>query len=172
MPHPAPNGRPPLRVVVAVDRYMPESFGGGEQQARKLALALIRQGSDATILTPRRTPNTKLLEYEGALAVHRFNVFLHAGWKQPAGISFVLWSVQVFAWLIWNHRRYDVVHVVHAKPYALPVLLAAALLGKSSVIKPGTGGRRNDFAKFEGQPFGRFFGYLCVDLQTLIDVHT
>lgn len=150
----------PVRVVIAVDRYMPESYGGGEQQARKLGLALSRLGLGVTILSPRQKPATPAEEHEGALRVRRFRAFLSPATRLP-GTSLLAWSLQVFVWLIANRRHYDLIHIVHVKPFALPVLLAAALLGKPAFVKPGTGGPQNDFAQLRRYGMsGRLFGRL------------
>ena len=41
------------RIVMVLPAYLPESFGGAEQQTRRLAQALARRGAAVTLLAPR-----------------------------------------------------------------------------------------------------------------------
>jgi hypothetical protein len=61
-----------LLVVMIMPTYPPESFSGTEQQCRKLASALARQGVRVTILAPRLHSGTPGFEQDGGVSIRRF----------------------------------------------------------------------------------------------------
>jgi len=128
------------RVVFVVPAYLPESYGGAEQQTRRFALTLGRLGARVTLIAPRLLASTRRRESDLSLEVRRLRV-RHApnlgGRHLP---SFFLWGLKLAAWL-WAHRHeYDVIHVIHGRLHAVPAVLAGALLGKPTVVKLGRGG--------------------------------
>ena len=54
--------------------YLPETFGGAEQQTRRLAQALARRGVAVTLLAPRLESRTPAREKEGPVVVRRFRL--------------------------------------------------------------------------------------------------
>ena len=121
--------------------YLPESFGGAEQQTRRLAQTLARRGAAVTLLAPRLKHSTPARECEGPVVVRRFRL------REPPNLggrhldSFLLWGLCVAAWL-WRHRRaYDVIHIIHGRLHAFPAAIAGNWLGKPVLVKPGRGGK-------------------------------
>ena len=53
------------RVVMVLPAYLPESYGGAEQQTRRLARALARRGAAVTLLAPRVARGTPARERRG-----------------------------------------------------------------------------------------------------------
>lgn len=64
-----------LRVVLVVPTYLPETFGGAEQQTRRLADGLTRSGCDVSVLAPRLKRTTPSTEIDGLVRVHRFHLW-------------------------------------------------------------------------------------------------
>jgi glycosyltransferase involved in cell wall biosynthesis len=131
---------PAPRIVMILPAYLPETFGGAEQQTRRLAQALARRGAAVTLLAPRLERRTPARERDGLVVVRRFHL------REPPNLggrhldSFVLWCLYVAAWL-WRHRRtYDVIHVIHGRLHAFPAAIAGNWVGKPVLVKPGGGG--------------------------------
>jgi glycosyltransferase involved in cell wall biosynthesis len=128
------------RVVMILPAYLPESFGGAEQQTRRFAQALAHRGATVTLLAPRLERRTPAREREGPVVVRRFR--LHAapnlGGRHTG--AFLRWCGCICAWLWRNRRSYDVIYVVHGRLHAFPAVIAGTWLGKPIVVKPGRGG--------------------------------
>jgi len=120
--------------------YLPESFGGAAQQTRRLAQALAGRGAAVTLLAPRLQRRTPARDREGQVVIRRFRL------REPPNLggrhldSFLLWCLDVLAWLRRHRTDYDVVHVIHGRLHAFPAALAGSLFGKPVLIKPGGGG--------------------------------
>jgi glycosyltransferase involved in cell wall biosynthesis len=120
--------------------YLPESYGGAEQQTRRLARALARRGVAVTLLAPRVARGTPAREREGPVAVRRFRLRAAPNLGGRHFDAFLWWCGCVSAWL-WRHRwSYDVIFVVHGRLHAFPAVIAGKWLGKPVLVKPGRGG--------------------------------
>jgi glycosyltransferase involved in cell wall biosynthesis len=129
------------RVVMILPAYLPESFGGAEQQTRRFAQALAHRGAAVTLLAPRLERRTPAREREGPVVVRRFHLRAAPNLGGRHFDSFLWWSVCVFTWLWRNRRSYDVIYVVHGRLHAFPAAIAGMWLGKPVVVKPGRGGK-------------------------------
>jgi glycosyltransferase involved in cell wall biosynthesis len=129
---------PSIAMVLAT--YLPESYGGAEQQSRKLALALSRLGSRVSILAPKLQASTPQRERDGPIFVWRFRV----NWAPNLGGrhmgSALLWALKLSWWMLRHRREYQIVQVIHGRLHAVPAVIAAWLLGKPTVVKIGRGG--------------------------------
>ena len=128
------------RVLMILPTYLPESFGGAEQQARKLAFALERLGVSVTILAPRLLPQTLPHEIDGALSVVRLRVRHAPNLGGRHMLSFLSWCSKLAWWLARHRDTYEIVHVIHGRLHAVPAVLMARLLGKPCLVKIGRGG--------------------------------
>jgi glycosyltransferase involved in cell wall biosynthesis len=129
-----------LHVAMIVPTYLPESFGGAEQQCRKLSSALASLSVRVTILAPRLHSSTPRFEQDGDVSIKRFRVRNAPNLGGRYIGSLLLWSAGVLTWL-WTHRStVDIVHIFHGRLHALPGVIGAALLGKPSLVKIGGGG--------------------------------
>lgn len=128
------------RVVLVLPTYLPESFGGAEQQSRKLALALGNLGVSVTLLAPRLLPKTAKREKDASISLYRFRLRSAPNLGGRHIGSLLSWGAQLLWWLMRNRDRYDVIHIVHGRLHALPAVLAGALMGKPTLIKIGRGG--------------------------------
>jgi glycosyltransferase involved in cell wall biosynthesis len=149
-----------LHVVMILPTYLPESFGGAEQQCRKLSHALSRLGVRVTILAPRLLSATPRIEQDGNVTIRRFRVRNEPNLGGRYAGSLLLWSAGILAWL-WAHRStVDVVHIFHGRLHALPGALGGALIGKPSVVKIGGGGGKHfDLSLVRGKRLGGRFAY-------------
>jgi glycosyltransferase involved in cell wall biosynthesis len=128
------------RIVMILPAYLPETFGGAEQQTRRFAQALAQRGAAVTLLAPRLERRTPAREREGPVAVRRFHLRAAPNLGGRHFDSFLCWCVCIWAWLCRNRRAYDLIYVVHGRLHAFPAAIAGAWLGKPVVVKPGRGG--------------------------------
>jgi glycosyltransferase involved in cell wall biosynthesis len=120
--------------------YLPESFGGAEQQTRRLARAMAHRGAAVTLLAPRLSRRTAAREKEGPVAVRRFHLRAAPNLGGRHLDAFLWWCACICAWLWRNRRTYDVIYIVHGRLHAFPPVIAGKWLGKPVVVKPGRGG--------------------------------
>jgi glycosyltransferase involved in cell wall biosynthesis len=143
-----------LHVVMILPTYLPESFGGMEQQCRKLSHALSRLGVRVTVLAPRLLSGTPRLEQDGDLSIRRFRL------RRPPNLggrhagSLVLWSAAVMGWLWANKSMVDIIHIFHGRLHAFPGVLGGTLIGKPSLLKVGRGGEHFDLRLVRGKRLG------------------
>jgi glycosyltransferase involved in cell wall biosynthesis len=128
------------RIVMVLPAYLPESFGGAEQQTRRLAQTLARRGAAVTLLAPRLNRRTPARESEGPVVVRRFHLRKAPNLGGRHFDAFLWWCVCICAWLWRNRLSYDVIYVVHGRLHAFPAAIAGKWLGKAVVVKPGRGG--------------------------------
>jgi glycosyltransferase involved in cell wall biosynthesis len=128
------------RVVIVLPAYLPESFGGAEQQTRRLAQALARRGAAVTLLAPRLDGTTASREREGPVVVRRFHLRAAPNLGGRHLDAFLLWCGCICTWLWRNRRSYDLIYVVHGRLHAFPATIAGKRLGKPVLVKPGRGG--------------------------------
>jgi glycosyltransferase involved in cell wall biosynthesis len=110
--------------------------GGAERQAQRLARALVRQGAEVRILTPREQPELPELDAIDGLPVRRL------GYPRVGGLGAATLLFRVFADLVGGHD--DVIHVHIPGPMLIPALAAARLRRVPLVLKfanlsPGRG---------------------------------
>ncbi len=134
----------PLRVVMIVPTYLPESFGGAEQQCRKLCSALDSLGLDVTIIAPRLHADTAARETHGRTRIERLRVRRAPNLGGRHLPSFLMWSAKLAWWLIARKQQYDVIHVIHGRLHAVPAAIAGHALEKPVLIKLGRGGSHFD----------------------------
>ncbi|MGH2796348.1 MAG: glycosyltransferase [Thermoleophilaceae bacterium] len=128
------------RVIMILPAYLPESYGGAEQQTRRFAQALAHRGAAVTLLAPRLERRTPAREREGPVVVRRFRLRAAPNLGGRHLDSFLWWCVCICVWLWRNRRAYDLIYVVHGRLHAFPAAIAGTWLGKPVVVKPGRGG--------------------------------
>jgi glycosyltransferase involved in cell wall biosynthesis len=134
----------PLHVVMVLPTYLPESFGGAEQQSRKLCDALAARGVAVTVLAPRLHAATPVRERRGSTTIERLRVRRAPNLGGRHIASFLVWSIKLAWWLYAARRRYDVIHVIHGRLHAVPAAVAGRLLRKPILVKLGRGGDHFD----------------------------
>jgi len=128
------------RIVMVLPAYLPETFGGAEQQTRRLGQALAGRGVAVTLLAPRLESRTPAREKEGPVVVRRFRLRAAPNLGGRHLVAFLWWCLCISSWLQRNRRSYDLIYVVHGRLHAFPAVVAGKWLGKPVVVKPGRGG--------------------------------
>ena len=130
--------------MLVLPTYLPETFGGAEQQSRKFTATLAARGVRVTLLAPRVAADTPPREVRDGVEIIRFrlgNLPNLGGRHFP---SFALWSLRL-AWWLWRQRAgYDVVHIIHGRLHAVGPLVGAKLAKRPALIKFGRGGKQFD----------------------------
>jgi glycosyltransferase involved in cell wall biosynthesis len=127
-------------IVLVLATYIPESYGGAEQQSRKLALAFARLGMRVSVLAPRLLPSTPRWEREGSISLWRFRLRKAPNLGGRHIGSAIAWGLKLSWWMVRHRREYDVIHIFHGRLHALPAVLTGCLLRKPTLIKIGRGG--------------------------------
>lgn len=134
----------PLHVVLVLPTYLPESFGGAEQQSRKFAATLVKRGVKVTLLAPRIHPDTPARENKDGVEIIRFRLKHLPNLGGRHFLSFARWSLLI-AWWLWRQREtYDIVHIIHGRLHAVGPLVGAKLAKRPALIKFGRGGKQFD----------------------------
>ncbi|RWK42863.1 glycosyltransferase [Mesorhizobium sp.] len=141
MKTPRAEALPSTRVLLVLPTYFPESYGGGEQQTRRFARALIERGVSVTILAPRLSHSTPKRSAIDGVPIERLRLHAAPNLGGRHMLSFLSWCVQLVIWMLRRRDEFDVVHIIHARLHALPAALAGALLRKPVLAKMGRGGR-------------------------------
>jgi glycosyltransferase involved in cell wall biosynthesis len=107
----------------------PPVYGGAGKQAQRLAVRLLSRGVAVTALTARHDKNLAPREVIDGVSVRRLGV---GPWRRHRAAFFF---VAAALHLLRHAGRIDVVHVLGAYLRVVPVVAAARLAGKKTVIK-------------------------------------
>lgn len=145
-------------VLLVPPLFLPESYGGAEQQTLRYATELKRRGISASIFTVRLKSATSAQDIMETVPVTR--VLLKAppflGGKHT--LSLLKWSVNLLLHLWSNRRRIEIVHVIHSKLHGVAAILGARLLGMKVVAKLGRSGEHFDLDRVRDK---KLYGPLC-----------
>ena len=130
-----------LSVAFITHAFMPESYGGSENQTLRLAISLKNHNINSFILAPKIKKNTPLESLEKSILVKRFklNNLPNLGGRNI--FSFLMWSIKLIYWLIKNSNKFDIIHIIHGRLHSVPAIFAAKILKKPVLIKLGRGGK-------------------------------
>ena len=133
-----------LAIAFVIHSFIPETFGGAEQQTLRLAISLKRHNVDSIILAPKIKKNTPLESLEKNILVKRFklNNLPNLGGRNI--FSFIAWSLKLIYWLIKNSNKFDIIHIFHGRLHCVPAILAGKILKKPVLVKVGAGGKHFD----------------------------
>jgi L-malate glycosyltransferase len=124
--------------------------GGAERQAQKLAKGLIERGVDVEVLTSRRR-GWKKRELVDGVPVRRHRVFYIPLGRRKFGYT-LFYVAQVFLYLLWHRKSFDILHTHQAMYPAFVASLAARLLRKPSIVKSASSGTDFDLVKLQRKP--------------------
>ena len=128
------------RVVMVLPAYLPETFGGAEQQTRRLAQALAGRGVAVTLLAPRLEAERRRGRRRGQLWFGASGCGRPRIWADDTSMPSCGGVLCISSWLRRNRRSYDLIYVVHGRLHAFPAVVAGKWLRKPVVVKPGRGG--------------------------------
>lgn len=116
-----------MRVCIIYDCLFPYTIGGGERWFRNLAERLAAEGHEVTYLTLRQWPRGERVEIDERVRVITAGprMALYTGSGRRRILPPLVFGLGVFAHLLRNGRRYDVVHTCSFPYFSL---LSAALL--------------------------------------------
>jgi len=141
------------RILMLTSQYLPEVFGGAEQQCKRLSEELAGRGHDVTILTSCTDPANTGDAEEGGIRVVRLFA------KHPPQMmgrriaSSLKWSGAVKTWMRQNQSAFDLVHCHQGKFNAWIGTQMAMKLGKPSLVKIGNAGDRMDLLRLSKKRF-------------------
>jgi glycosyltransferase involved in cell wall biosynthesis len=144
----------PLRIAMVLPTYLPESFGGAEQQSRKLCDALAQLGVEVTVLAPRLRATTRVRESHGPTTIERLRVRRAPNLGGRHLGSFLTWCAKLAWWLYARRDQYDVIHIIHGRLHAVPAAVTGHLLGKPTLVKVGRGGDHFDLRVVQNKRLG------------------
>ena len=137
------------KILMVSAQYLPEVYGGAEQQCQKLSKRLISKGHKVTILTSRSSfRDDRILNIAGVRIVRLYCSSPPQLLGRRSLSSFV-WLFQSTVWSIINRKSFDVVHVHQAKFQAFVGTLISKLLRKKCIVKAGNAGTHFDLLSLE-----------------------
>lgn len=143
-----------FRVIMLTAQFMPEVYGGAEQQCFKLSQRLQQRGCSITILTSRMNKKIPAFEYIQGIKVVRL---LSSGPPQLLSVKYLhasaIWFIKCINWLKKNKDDYDLIHMHQAKFNAFVGLYAANFLHKRSLVKIGNSGNGFDLLTLKRKAF-------------------
>ena len=130
-----------LSIAFVVHTFIPETYGGSEQQTLRLASNLKNNNCETFILAPRLKKETASESFERDVLVKRFKVNDLPNLGGRNIFSFITWSLKLIYWLIKNSNKFDIIHVIHGRLHSAPAIFAAKILKKPVLVKLGRGGK-------------------------------
>lgn len=156
------------RVIMLIEQYYPV-IGGAENQAKVLSKKLSELGVEVAVLTgkPPKVPSREIIE---GIKVRRLFYFSNLKlWKIKPFL--LMWLV--FIYLIYQRKKYDIIHVHLASPLAFSATLAAKLLKKRVLIKPGSSGENFDLLTLAKQmPLGKMMSRYLLKADKIIAINS
>ncbi|MEM8938445.1 MAG: glycosyltransferase family 4 protein [Bacteroidota bacterium] len=153
-------------------RFLPESYGGSENQCILLCSALIEQGFDVTVLTSRSKFLTPPSDNLNGIKIVRLLTF---GPPQYFSIRFmyasVIWAIKLYLWLRKRHYKYDVIHSHQSKFQAFAAVWLARIFSKKAIIKIANGGKEFELELLRKKPLGnKMFDYILKNVDFIVAI--
>jgi len=164
-----------MRILMITAQYLPEVFGGAEQQCRKLSSRLAANNIHVTILTSRKNRTIPMKDNMDGVKIVRLNAY---GPPQLLSLRYfyasLLWVIKAVCWGYKNRKTYDLIHVHQAKLQAFVGLVIAGLTKKRSIIKIGNSGSGFDLLTLKRKAFiGNFlYRYIVRNADIVIAIST
>ncbi|MDU8945536.1 glycosyltransferase family 4 protein [Ovoidimarina sediminis] len=119
-----------------------EILGGAELQCARLTEELRRQVSDIVVLTSRVPGFDASGDEHGTVRFWTYKAPQLAGRYLPASL---LWAAKALYWIARHRGEISILHCHQLRINAYVAAMANWLWGIPTVMKPGVGGKRNDF---------------------------
>lgn len=131
-------------VLLVPPLFLPESYGGAEQQTMRFGVELAAQGVDVGVLTIRQQSSTPAQEVRDGLRIKRIKVRAPAYLGGKYTLSWLKWCFYAGFYVLRRRRSLGVIHIVHGKLHAVPFIVLARWLGIKTVVKLGRSGEHFD----------------------------
>jgi glycosyltransferase involved in cell wall biosynthesis len=129
-----------MQILMLSCEFMPETYGGAEQQCLKQSVELARRGHDVMVVTSRKNWQVPAREMVSGVEVRRFITFSAPDLLGRHIAATLLWVVQVALFAARNKRRFDIVHCHQGKFGIYMGTIAARILGVPKIVKIGNSG--------------------------------
>jgi len=139
-------------IVMLIGRFVPEVYGGAEQQCLRLSRELARRGRCVGVLTSRQTFATRSREIIDGVLIRRFYTPFDPQLTGRYFVGSLLWTLQLASWFLRNHREVRLIHVHQLKLQAYLGCLFGRMLRVPCVVKPGNAGQHSDIANVRRKP--------------------
>ncbi len=134
----------PLSVLFVMPVFMPESYGGAEQQCRRVAERMMSRGVTCHVLAPALDASIGDAPV-GDLPVTRMVVDAYPNNGGRDILSFLSWTMRVRQWIKARRHDFDIIYVFHSRLHALGPALGALEAGIPMFTKLGGGGPGFEF---------------------------
>jgi glycosyltransferase involved in cell wall biosynthesis len=149
------EGNEPVKkysILMLTGQFLPEVYGGAEQQCNRLVKTLCSNGHTVHILTSRSTfqlPRKEVVA--GGATIFRPYT---AAPPQKLGryiLSSFWWLTYIVIWAAFNLRKYDIIHVHQCKFQAYVGVILAKLYNIKLIVKIGNAGEYSDLLSLKGK---------------------
>lgn len=140
-------------------QFLPEVFGGAEQQCLRLSREIAAKGHKVTVLTSRQQLQTRgEEEVDGVSIVRLWTKFPPQLGGMRIGHT-LAWTIALNRWLKANADRVGIIHCHQAKLNAVIGVVLARQLSVPCIVKVGSAGPNLDFRSLEKKRL--FYGKLA-----------
>jgi glycosyltransferase involved in cell wall biosynthesis len=156
-----------FRVMMFCPQFRP-IVGGAERQVEKLAIALVEQGCQVTVLTPRLDADSPDQEELKGVVIERFQLNDLSRRFSTRGIAvlnipYILW--QIVSAVMPRVQGMDVLHCHIASLQTAGAALAGRIVGVPVLLKAAVADQRSDLGEIEKNGFsGSLVAWLVCSL--------
>lgn len=129
--------------------FLPETFGGAEQQCMRQSAELVRRGHRVVIMTSRKQWSVPAHDTIDGVEVRRFMTFRAPDLLGRHLAFSLIWIAQVVRFCIRYRRDFDVVHCHQGKFGIFIGALAARIMGVPQIVKMGNSGNFFDLKSLQ-----------------------
>ena len=128
------------KILFVTHTFLPESYGGAEQQTLKIASALNKKNYKTLIFSPKIKKKTPNINKINNVNIIRLKLNKLPSLRGIAIFSFISWFIKTFYWSLFNIKNFDAIYVVHGRIHSIPFVLISKIFNKKLFIKIGRGG--------------------------------
>ncbi len=133
-----------MRILMLTCEFLPETYGGAEQQCFKQSLELVKRGHEVTVVTSRTSRTAAARESIDGVAVRRFFTVWAPDLLGRYLFATLLWIIQVVLFAVRNRQKFDIVHCHQGKFGIYMGAVVARIFGVPQVVKIGNSSKHLD----------------------------
>lgn len=126
-----------MQILMLSCEFMPETYGGAEQQCLKQSMELVKRGHDVLVVTSRKSWRVPAREVLGGVEVRRFMTFFAPDLLGRYLAATLLWILQTTLFAARNRHRFDIVHCHQGKFGIYMGAVIARILQVPQIVKMG-----------------------------------